>query len=171
LLGGKDTRAPGRPAPAAPPAARRPAARRAPSLARELLQDVLLLPDLGRGLVLPPSSDGSPDAAALRAVVDFCSAAQGELTPAGIVQSFIDSPHEAAIAHALANAEDQALTHELAGERLRAGVNRYWQQAERAGTAKAPADVPTSPEETERLRQLDFVRRGGAPATNGLETQ
>jgi len=130
-----------------------------------------MLPELGRGLELPPATDGSPDAAALRAVIDFCSATEGELTPAGIVQSFIDTPHEAAIAHALASAEDQALTRELAGERLRAGVNRYWQQAERAGTAKAPADVPTSPEETERLRQLEYVRRGGAAATNGLETQ
>jgi DNA primase len=148
----------------------RAAGRRAPSLARELLQDLLLLPDLGRGLELPPLSDASPDAAALRAVVDFCSAAAGELTPAGIVQSFIDSPHEGAIAHALASAEDQALTHEIASERLRAGINRYWQQARRAGTASGPADMPTSPEEAERLRQLEFVRRGGVPATNGLET-
>ena len=47
--------------------------------------------------------------------------------------------------------------------------------AERAGTAKAPADVPSNAEETERLRQLEFVRRSAAGATldstNGLETR
>jgi DNA primase len=147
----------------------RPAGRRTPSLARELLQDILLLPDLARGLDLPPEAEATPDAAALRAVVDYCSAAPGELTAAGIVQTFSDSPHELAIAGALASAEDQALTPELAGERLRAGIHRYWQQAERAGRAKAPADVPQSPEEAERLRQLEFVRGRAAAATNGLE--
>jgi DNA primase len=147
----------------------RPAGRRAPSLARELLQDVLLLPGLARGLALPPDAESTPEAAALRAVIDYCSATDGELTAAGIVQTFIDSPHEGAIAGALASAEDQSLTPELAGERLRAGLNRYWQQAERAGRAKAPAEVPQSPEEVERLRQLEFVRGQAAAATNGLE--
>ena len=71
-------------------------------------------------------------------MVGLCGTAAGELTPAGIVQFFIGTPHEAAVADALATAEDQALTPDLAGERLRAGVDRYWQQAERAGTAKAP---------------------------------
>ena len=149
----------------------RAAGRRAPSLARELLQGVLLAPDLARGIALPPADETGADAAALRAVVAFCTATSGELTPAGIVQSFIDTPHEAVIAQALVTAEDQALTSELAGERLRAGVQRYWQQAERAGTAKAPDEMAHSPEEAERLRQLEFVRRGaGAAASNGVET-
>jgi DNA primase len=148
--------------------------RRSPSLARELLQDVLLQPALGRQLALPPAGDTSPDAAALHGVVALCSSTPGELTAAGIVQTFIGTSHETAIAEALATAEDQALTADLAGEHLRAGVARYWQQAERAGTAKAPADVPTTAEEVERLRQLEFVRRAAADAIgtgNGLETR
>jgi 3-hydroxyisobutyrate dehydrogenase-like beta-hydroxyacid dehydrogenase len=106
--------------------------------------------------------------------VALCSSTPGELTAAGIVQTFIGTSHETAIAEALATAEDQALTADLAGEHLRAGVARYWQQAERAGTAKAPADVPTTAEEVERLRQLEFVRRAAADAIgtgNGLETR
>jgi hypothetical protein len=57
---------------------------------------------------------------------------------------------------------------------VRAGVARYWQLAERAGTAKAPAGMEKSPEELERLRQLDYVRRPDAAGTisgNGLETR
>jgi DNA primase len=155
-------------------AAPRPASRRAPSLARELLQGLLMQPALARDLALPPPVDGSPDAQALQAVVDACTQSAGELTPQGIVQTFIGTPLEAAVTDALATAEDQALTPDLAAERVSAGVARYWQQAERAGTAKAPADVPSSPEETERLRQLEFVRRsGGTPvdSINGLETR
>jgi DNA primase len=149
--------------------------RRAPSLARELLQGVLLQPALARSLRLPPVPDPTPDAAALSAVVGLCSTAAGELTPAGIVQFFMGTAHEAAVADALATAEDQALTPDLAEERVRAGVDRYWQQAERAGTARAPADVASTPEERERLRQLDFVRgvdpAGGPTARNGVETR
>ena len=155
-------------------AAPRPAGRRAPSLARELLQGLLMQPALARDIALPPALDGSSDAQALQAVVDACMQSGGELTPQGIVQTFIGTPFEAAVTDALATAEDQALTPDLAAERVRAGVARYWQQAERAGTAKAPADVPSSPEETERLRQLEFVRRGAGASvdsTNGLETR
>ncbi len=155
--------------------ATRPGTRRAPSLPRELLQGVLLQPGLARDLTLPPPSDSSPDAQALHAVVEMCQDIAGELTPQGVVQTFIGTPFESAITDALATAEDQALTAELVAERVRAGVARYWQQAERAGAAKAPAGVPTNPEETERLRQLEFVRRSAAGAaldsTNGLETR
>jgi len=145
------------------------------SLARELLQGILLQPALARALELPPVPDSSADAAALAAVVGLCTAAAGELTAAGIVQFFIGTPHEAAVADALATAEDQALTADLAEERVRAGVARYWQQAERAGTARAPQGVASTPEERERLRQLDFVRGAegatGSIAQNGVETR
>jgi len=179
LLGGER---PGRPASAGPEAGERPRARaarlpvrRAPSLARELLQGILLQPALARSLELPPVPDPSADAAALSAVVGLCGTAAGELTAAGIVQFFIGTPHEAAVADALATAEDQALTPDLAEERVKAGMARYWQQAERAGTARAPLDVASTPEERERMRQLDFVRgvdgAAGPIAQNGVETR
>jgi DNA primase len=146
--------------------------RRAPSLARELLQGFLLQPSLARGVTLPPVIDAAPDALALHAVVDFCADAPGELTAAGIVQTFVGTAHEGAVSDALASAEDQALTPELAVERVRDGVARYWQQAERAGTARAPADLAKSAEELERLRQLEYVRRPAAKDSgNGLETR
>jgi len=79
------------------------------------------------------------------------------------------------VADALATAEDQALTPDLAEERVKAGMARYWQQAERAGTARAPLDVASTPEERERMRQLDFVRgvdgAAGPIAQNGVETR
>ena len=43
---------------------------------------------------------------------------------------------------------------------LKAGVVRYWQQAQRAGRPGSPeAGTPATAEETERLRQLEMVRR------------
>ncbi len=179
LLGNGE--APGKPSPealAAVPAAarnRRPPSRlpvrRAPSLARELLQGILLQPELGRGLAVPPLADPSPDDAALAAVIGLCGTAGIELEPAGIVQFFVGTAHESAVADALASAEDQGLTPDLAQERVHAGVDRYWQQAERAGTARAPPGMASTPEERERMRQLDFVRRAEAPAAGAAPSR
>ena len=61
---------------------------------------------------------------------------------------------------ALTAAEDHGITSEQATVHLAAGVARYWQQAQRAGNPgrSAFAAAPT-PEEAERLRQLEMVRR------------
>ncbi len=97
------------------------------------------------------------------------------LTTAGVLQHFVGTAHERILAQALATAEDHGITPEQAAEHLRAGVGRYWQQAQRAGRPVDDAAAPdtaarTTPEETERLRQLEMVRRaptGSPPATPG----
>jgi hypothetical protein len=74
---------------------------------------------------------------------------------------------------ALVTAENHGITAEQATEHLREGVARYWQQAQRAGrpvagAAEAETAARTTPEESERLRQLEMVRRGpgtGPPAS------
>jgi hypothetical protein len=77
------------------------------------------------------------------------------------MQHFSDSAHDPVFTSALATADDHGITAEQAAERLTAGVARYWQQARRAGLAGGPdAGATDSAEETERLRQLDMVRRG-----------
>ena len=63
--------------------------RRAPSLARQLLQAVLLQPSVVREVDIPPTGENTPDAAALAAVVEHCASADGEVTAAGIVQTFV----------------------------------------------------------------------------------
>jgi len=76
------------------------------------------------------------------------------------MQHFAESVHEPVLAAALATAEDHGITALHAAEHLKAGVARYWQQAQRAGDTGAPlADPAASSEEVERLRQLEFVRR------------
>jgi DNA primase len=134
--------------------------RQKPSLVRELIQALLLQPELARSDGVPRPADGTPEGTALAALVDFCNASQvGVPTTAAIIQHFADSPHAGVLASALASAEDQGITPEQAAEHLRAGVVRYWEQAQRAGQS-APADVaPPSAEEMERLRQLGIVRR------------
>jgi len=142
--------------------------RRPPSLARELLAGLMLQPDLARTLPFPHPDISNPDAAALTALVEFCAGSEAELTPAGVLQHFVNSPHEAVLASVLATAEDHGLTMELAEAHVRAGLERWWQQARRSGdAAPAAGEGIETPEETKRLRQLEFVRQsvagGSAP--------
>lgn len=149
-----------------------PSQRRAPSLVRELIQALLLQPELARSNVIPQPADGTPEGAALAALVEYCADSVCSLTTAGVMQRFADSPHEPILASALATAEDHGITAEHAVEHLKAGVARYWQQAKRAGNVAVPEPVASaSSEETERLRQIELVRRNaaaaGSPATTG----
>jgi hypothetical protein len=145
--------------------------RRAPSLVRELIQGLLLQPELGRTVAVPQTDDGTAEGAALVSLARFCAQGDYALTTAGVIQHFAGSPHERILAQALATAEDHGITADQAAEHLKAGVGRYWQQAQRAGrpiadAAEADTAARTTPEESERLRQLEMVRRGpagGAP--------
>jgi hypothetical protein len=109
---------------------------------------------------------------ALVALVDHCTTAAGELTAAGVLQHFTDSPHETVLASVLAKAEDHGLTLEMTEANVRKGLENWWQQARRCGTA-APAPVAggQTAEEVQRLRQLDYVRQTAArgPGTNPSE--
>jgi DNA primase len=134
--------------------------RRAPSLVRELIQALLLQPELARSHELPTPADGSPEGVAFGALVAYCTACEYPLTTAGVMQHFARTAHEPVLALALATAEDHGITAEHAAEHLRAGVARYWQQAQRAGRPGAPPETPVTAEEAERLRQLEMVRRG-----------
>jgi DNA primase len=133
--------------------------RRAPSLARELIQAILLQPELAREIELPRPADGTTEGDALAALVDACASASGPLTTPGLMQRFAASTHAPVFVAALTSAEDHALTAEHAEARLRDGAARWWLQAQRAGKAVAPAGAAVSPEESERLRQLEWVRR------------
>jgi DNA primase len=149
--------------------------RRAPSLVRELIQGLLLQPELARTVALPQPADGTPEGAAFTALATFCMESEHTLTTAGVLQHFVGTAHERILVQALATAEDHAITPEQAAEHLRSGVGRYWQQAQRAGRPVDDAAVTettarTTPEESERLRQLEMVRRaptGSPPATPG----
>ena len=142
----------------APPHASRPTVRRAPSLARELIQAILLRPALVPSMDLPRPADGTPEGKALAALVDACSAAAGPDSTAAVMEHFATSEHAPVLAAALATAADQGLTGEHAEERLREGAARWWLWARRAGRAATTDGAPPSTEEAERLRQLEWVR-------------
>ena len=146
-------------APERRPLARAPA-RRAPSLARELIQGLLLQPGLARSIALPRPDDGTAEGAALAALVDFCVAAPGPLDTATVMQQFADTPFDPVFAAALASAHDHALAVEQVEAQLREGAARWWQNARRTGATTPPPEAGLSAEETERLRQLEIVRRG-----------
>jgi hypothetical protein len=133
--------------------------RRAPSLVRELIQAFLLQPELARSTAVPQPADGSPEGEALSALVAYAADCKHTLTTASVMQHFADSPHDRVLSDALAAADDTEITPELAVERLTDGTARYWQQARRAGVRGGPDDAPATPEEAERLRQLEIVRR------------
>jgi DNA primase len=153
-----------------------PPSRRGPSLVRELVQGLLLQPEIARLMAIPRPDDGTADGAALTALVDFCAGSAGPLTTAGTMQHFSGTAHERVLARALASASDHGITAEIALLHLRAGVQRYWLHVQRQGegvAAGAESDalaVATSTlpaEETERLRQLEMARRGYPAADSG----
>jgi DNA primase len=155
-----------RPGPA--PGARGIVAKRpAPSLVRELIQALLLQPELAHSVTLPGSDEGGIEEQALAALAGFCGAAAPPLTTAGVMQHFAGTAHEPVLVRALATAEDHAITGDQAAEHLRAGVARYWQLAQRAGRT-APETAAASAEEAERLRQLEIVRRAGRNDAPGV---
>nr|MCU0254553.1 DNA primase [Acidobacteriota bacterium] len=132
--------------------------RRAPSLMRELIQCLLLQPELARELVLPPAANDSEEAAALHALIDHCRDCAPPLTTAALMQAFGASEHERVFAAALATATDHGLTLAQAQTALGEGVARLWQHAARSGQIAAAASATQTREETERLRQLAIVR-------------
>jgi len=157
------------------PAPSRPAVRRAPSLARELIAALLLKPDLAAVLDLPRPGDGSAEGNALQALVDVCAGPDAPATTPAVMQWFADSDHEPVLAAALAGAEDLGLTVEDAEARFREGASRMWLYARRAGRDAGEAGTAVaapSVEESERLRQLEWVRHslpGGAASGPGRE--
>jgi len=126
---------------------------------------------MGRRVAVPAPEDGTPEGAALAALATFCGSGEHPLTTAGVMQHFAGSPHERILTDALVAAEDHGISDEQAAEHLRAGVIRYWEQAKRAGRPVATAldgeALPASAEETERLRQLELVRRAASASRPG----
>jgi len=147
-------------APRAPtrPAAIRTNVRRAPSLARELIQALVLKPDLAREIELPRPADGTPEGEALTAVVDACAAPDGPETTEALMALFAGTDHAPALAAALASAQDQDLTPEQAIAQARDGTEKWWLEARLAGRARADQGPPVSAENANKLRQLEWVR-------------
>ena len=137
--------------------------RRPPSLARQLIHGLLLQPKLARTLEFPQPDDGSAEAATLCALVAYCAQAEGELSPAGILQAFVDSAHEQVLADVLAAAEDHQLDALAIEAQVRDGLTRWWEQARH----RRPSPAGTrQPEEAKRLKQLDFIRQRVAGTAN-----
>ena len=148
--------------------------RQPPSLARQLIQGLLLQPELGRVLPFPQPEDGSPESSALAALARYCAAAAGGLSPAGLIEAFAGSRHAALLGEILAAADDHGLDAIAIEAEVRDGLDRWWQQARRSGDAvPAIGLTPASDEESKRLKQLDFIRQrvagvaGSAPAERG----
>jgi DNA primase len=167
---------------AVPERRRAPASsRQAPSLVRELIQALLLQPEGAREVAVPQPDESTAEGAALAALIAYCQAASGPLSTPGTMQHFAGSAHEHVLVSALTAAHDKEVTPELALSHLQAGARRFWLQAQRSrrdGALGAPPDATAAAalaglpaEETERLRQLEMVRRalprGGPRRTPG----
>ncbi|MFO1282722.1 MAG: DNA primase [Burkholderiales bacterium] len=127
--------------------------RRAPSLARQLLQAIVLKPSLVREIDIPATGENTPDAVALAAVVDHCARAPTPPTTAALIQAFAGSEHEGTLAAAAASAEEHAVTPELAESQLREGVARFRQQDEQRRLAALLAQ----PLESLTAEQRDLI--------------
>ncbi|MFO1312279.1 MAG: DNA primase [Burkholderiales bacterium] len=134
--------------------------RRPPSLVRQFIRGLLLLPSLARSLEFPVPEDRSPDAAALAALVTYCLDRPEAPNTAGILQAFSETPHAPIYASILASLEEEPLDDAALESEMREGLARWWMQARRSGRP-APASEPGAmgDEEARRLEQLDYVRR------------
>ena len=153
---------PPRPTPARPPA--RGPGRRPPSLVRQFVRGLLLLPALGKTLEFPQPEERTPDAAALTALVKYCSAATETPSTAGVLQAFAETPHADVFSSILAAMDEEPLDDVALESEMKEGLARWWQQARRSGRPAPAADE--AGEEARRLQQLDYVRRrldGRAP--------
>jgi DNA primase len=143
--------------------------RQPPSLARQLIQGLLLQPNLGRTLPFPRPDDDSPEGNALTVLATYCADATGDLSAAGLIEVFAGSRHADLMAEILAAADDHGLDAAAVEAQVRDGLDRWWQQARRDGeTVPASGLAPASDEEAKRLKQLDFIRQrvaGVATAT------
>jgi len=127
--------------------------RRAPSLARGLLQALLLQPSLAATVDIPHPDDGTPEGAALAAVIEAC--ARAPMTTPGVVQRFMDTPHEAVIVAALATTEDQEITADQAETVMRDGVVKWIARGEARETGRLLA----TPLENMSAEQRDAMRQ------------
>ena len=158
-------------APAEPPRAAAPRpqargpARRPPSLVRQFIRGLLLVPSLAKTLEFPEPDDRSPDAAALTALVRHCTREADAPNTAGVLQAFAETPHAAVFASILAALDEEPLDDTALEEEMREGLSRWWLQARRSGLPVPAAGSGTpAGEEARRLSQLDYVRKhAGGP--------
>ncbi|MFO1306115.1 MAG: DNA primase [Burkholderiales bacterium] len=134
--------------------------RRPPSMVRQFIRGLLLLPSLARSLEFPVPEERSPDAAALAALVAYCREGREAPNTAGILQAFAETPHAPVFASILASLEEEPLDDAALESEMNDGLTRWWLQARRSGRP-APASAPgaLADEEARRLAQLDYVRR------------
>ncbi len=133
--------------------------RRPPSLVRQLVRGLLLLPSLARSLEFPTDDDSGTEAAALTVLARFCTAGAEPPTTAGVLQAFAGTPHADLFA-AILGADTNETMDDLALEtEIREGLARWRLRARlegRAGEAD-PATLPAA--EARRIAQLAYVQR------------
>ncbi len=137
--------------------------RRAPSLARSLLHALLLQPALAASVDIPHPDDGTPDGAALAAVIEVL--AQAPMTTPGVVQQFTGTPHEPVIVAALSDTDGDEIAPEDVETVLRDGVVKWIARREARETDRLLATPleRMSPEERLAMRQRLAVRKVQQP--------
>ncbi|HEY5380004.1 MAG TPA: hypothetical protein VIJ78_10775, partial [Pseudolabrys sp.] len=102
---------------------------------------------------IPHPDDGTPEGAALAAVIEAC--ARAPMTTPGVIQRFMDTPHEAVIVAALATTEDQEITADQAETVMRDGVVKWIARGEARETGRLLA----TPLENMSAEQRDAMRQ------------
>ena len=128
-------------------------ARRAPSLARAMIEGLLVAPDVARRHDLPRVPDPGPEAEALGALIDHCRATEGELTTAGVIQQFAGTQHAEVFATVLAAALDQQISGAQAEIQVLAAAER-WRERERQHGLKALLAQPLDRLSVDERRSL-----------------
>lgn len=146
--------------------------RRPPSLIRQFLRGLLLLPSLARTLEFPAPDERTPESAALTALVRFCAESERPPTTAAVLQAFADTRHADLFASILAGMESEPMDDAALEAEIRGGLARWWHRARLEGLPVPPAEVAALPTaEGRRLAQLEYVHRArqGAVAPPAIE--
>jgi len=147
----------------------RPGMRRPPSLTRQFIRGLLLLPALARSLEFPSPDTRTPESAALTALVEHCAESERPPTTAYVLQAFAGTSHADLFASILSDLPNEPLEDDAIEAEMREGLTRWWHQARLQGRPAPAAGMPELPSsEGRRLAQLEYIHQAqkGAASTH-----
>ncbi len=143
---------------AARPATPRAPARRPPSLERQLVRGLLLLPSLARRLDFPVADADNAETTALAALVRFCTEGAEAPTTAGVLQAFAGTAHADLFAGILGDDAFEAMDDAALEIEIREGASRLALRARLEGRAVSADAAALPASEERRLAQLAYVQ-------------
>jgi len=138
--------------------------RRPPSLVRQLVRGLLLMPSLARSLPFPTGDEPGDEAAALTELVRFCMDGEQPPTTAGVLQAFAGTAQADLFVAILSGDASEAMDDVALETEIREGLSRWWLRTQLEGRAGDPDLASLSAAEARRVAQVAYVQRAQSDA-------